>query len=304
MSPQDSGLVLRSRRRRQSGLSREEVAYLAGISADWFGRLEAGLDVSPSAATLLAIGNALRLEAAEIRQLFFLAGIYDPHHVETSESGVPPAIEGLIRADLPTGIVMWDAHLTPIAWNSIAGALFDISPERGVLQRNFVVRMADPYFETYFGADHFDMMRSVVGIFRRGYMTQPTPFAEEVYQLAKDYPLFRKFWEQQVVSDETTLSQGPHLRHHPAVGTFHVVTTDLAPLRRRDNLRLIAAADSDAAEKFKLLGRNRIAVGRSVELRGTVAGTECPAATARAWSVITRLHARRSVEPLHDPPQS
>ena len=48
-------------RRRTPGLKREEVAQRAGISAEWYVKLEQGRAVSPSAETVEALGRALRL---------------------------------------------------------------------------------------------------------------------------------------------------------------------------------------------------------------------------------------------------
>src|SRR5215472_445452 len=75
LSPEEVGLAPRAHRR-GPGLSRDEVAFLAGISADWYGRLEGGLDIAPSAATLTAVSRVLRLTPVEIEYLFDLAEVY------------------------------------------------------------------------------------------------------------------------------------------------------------------------------------------------------------------------------------
>src|SRR3954465_9739264 len=61
------------RRRRTTGLRREEVAELAGIGVDWYIRLEQGLSVSPSTTTVDALARALRLGKAEHGHLRALA---------------------------------------------------------------------------------------------------------------------------------------------------------------------------------------------------------------------------------------
>ena len=60
LSPEAVGLPA-GRRRRTAGLRREEVAELAGISTDWYIRLEQGRTVSPSPTTVDALARALRL---------------------------------------------------------------------------------------------------------------------------------------------------------------------------------------------------------------------------------------------------
>ncbi|AYF77533.1 helix-turn-helix domain-containing protein [Nocardia yunnanensis] len=64
LQPEDVGLPS-GRRRRTPGLRREEVAALAGVSADYLARLEQGRDTNPSTAVLAALAEALRLNEIE-----------------------------------------------------------------------------------------------------------------------------------------------------------------------------------------------------------------------------------------------
>ncbi|MGV9667759.1 MmyB family transcriptional regulator [Nocardia niigatensis] len=64
LQPEDVGLPA-GRRRRTPGLRREEVAALAGVSADYLARLEQGRDTNPSTAVLAALAEALRLNEIE-----------------------------------------------------------------------------------------------------------------------------------------------------------------------------------------------------------------------------------------------
>ena len=59
--PEDVGLTPGARRR-VSGLRREELAMLAGISADYYLRLEQGRDKHPSAQVVDSLARALRLD--------------------------------------------------------------------------------------------------------------------------------------------------------------------------------------------------------------------------------------------------
>jgi transcriptional regulator with XRE-family HTH domain len=253
VSAEDVGLTPRTRRR-NLGLSREEVAYLSGISADWYGRLEAGLDVAPSAATLLAISRALRLSAVETDYLFELAGLSAPRFFEATGGTISEGIPHLILSPERVGLALWDAYLTPLMWNATADAMFNFSPHANMLERNSIVRMNDPYYAFYFGADYQSVARHVVGMFRRAYTAEATPFAEQVYQRAREYPDFQRYWDEFVVADESTPEGEVHVRHHPVVGTYSIVTTDLFMLRRHDKfLRVIAPADDDSTAKFAAL---------------------------------------------------
>src|SRR5271170_6217073 len=73
LTPSDVGLP-NGFRRRTPGLRREEVAMLAGVGTTWYTWLEQGRDVKPSSEVLGALGKALKLDAAEKRHLFILAG--------------------------------------------------------------------------------------------------------------------------------------------------------------------------------------------------------------------------------------
>lgn len=252
LSPAELGLSIR-RRRRRPGLSREDVAYLSGISADWYGRLEGGLDIAPSAATLLAVAEALRLDHVETEYVFTLANVYPPRSYELAEYRVPDAIRTLVLGTERVGLMMCDAYMTPRAWNRIADAMFNISPFATPLERNIIVRMADRYFLDYFRDDYDPVMRRVVGFFRRAFSAKPTLFAQRVYAIAQEYPQFREYWNDYVVADETTLGPGPHVRYHPIVGRFSFKAADLYPLRRQDMLRVVSPADEESAAKFERL---------------------------------------------------
>ena len=71
--PQDTGLPAHDDRRRVPGLKREEVALLAGVSVDYYARLERGQLGGVSASVLDALGDALRLDEAERLHLRDLA---------------------------------------------------------------------------------------------------------------------------------------------------------------------------------------------------------------------------------------
>src|SRR5579875_575305 len=63
-NPADAGLMPDTRVRRVPGLRREEVALLAGVSSDYYARLEQGRNISPSPGVIDAIARALDLDAA------------------------------------------------------------------------------------------------------------------------------------------------------------------------------------------------------------------------------------------------
>ena len=73
LSPAEIGLPASGPGRRVPGLRREEIAALAGVSVDYYVRLEQGRDLRPSDEVLDALARALRLDDAERAHLFDLA---------------------------------------------------------------------------------------------------------------------------------------------------------------------------------------------------------------------------------------
>src|SRR5215472_13366383 len=72
VTPEQAGIPV-SGLRRVAGLRREEVAMLAGVSADYYARLEQGRDRRPSAQVLEAVARVLQLDEASTRYLASLA---------------------------------------------------------------------------------------------------------------------------------------------------------------------------------------------------------------------------------------
>ena len=88
--PEDVGLVPGARRR-VPGLRREELALLAGISSDYYLRLEQGRDKRPSAQVLDALARALRLDVKASEYLHQLAS---PSGARRDYVGVEAAADG------------------------------------------------------------------------------------------------------------------------------------------------------------------------------------------------------------------
>lgn len=146
-------------RRRVPGLRREEVAQLAGLSADYYTELERGSaknGVQPSAQTLAALARALRLNGDERDHLFHLAERPVPPSVHGPSAHVQPALLGLLdRLSNTPARVITDLHETLVE-NDLALALFGNSPAHGGPSASFVYRwFTDPRArEIYPPEDH------------------------------------------------------------------------------------------------------------------------------------------------------
>ncbi len=147
VQPASAGLPA-GRQRRAAGLRREELALLAGVSADYITRLEQGRAASPSAQVLAALARALRLSEEERRHLFLLAGQPPPAtgHITAS---LTPGVQRLLDQLDGTAVGVYDAAWTLLAWNPLWAALMgDPSAlqglDRNVLWRHFTGQAMPP----------------------------------------------------------------------------------------------------------------------------------------------------------------
>ncbi|MGK5556398.1 helix-turn-helix transcriptional regulator [Actinomadura kijaniata] len=95
ISPQEAGLPATTGRRRTPGLRREEVAMLAGVSIEYYTRLEQGKQSNPSPPVLEAIAGVLRLNEDERAHLFELANA--PATKPAAASRPPQQIRAEVR---------------------------------------------------------------------------------------------------------------------------------------------------------------------------------------------------------------
>ena len=110
-------------RRRTSGLRREELAALAGISVTWCTWIEQGRAVQASPEALGRISQALSLSRAEHDYLFKLAGRLDPEGSRGPSADAPPSLIAAVKAiEYPAyGLDrLWNA----CCWNEAAARLF------------------------------------------------------------------------------------------------------------------------------------------------------------------------------------
>ena len=118
LRPSDVGLP-DGARRRTPGLRRQEVAQLAGMSVDYYIRLEQGRGPRPSRAVLSALTRALMLTVDEREYLFRAAG-ENPPAVAGPSHDLMPAIRYLLDSLVHTPAYVVDAKYDVLAWNPLA----------------------------------------------------------------------------------------------------------------------------------------------------------------------------------------
>jgi transcriptional regulator with XRE-family HTH domain len=126
LDPADAGLIGGSSRR-VPGLRREEVAVLAGVSADYYARLEQGRERNPSAQVIDAIGRALCLSPDARGHAYRLAGLSPSLAANTSRDVVHPALLQLLDSFPSAAAYVLSPAFDVLATNSIAAAL--LSPD-------------------------------------------------------------------------------------------------------------------------------------------------------------------------------
>ncbi|MFJ1457370.1 helix-turn-helix transcriptional regulator [Nocardia sp. N2S4-5] len=138
LAPEAVG-VSAGRRRRANGLRREELAALAGISADYLTRLEQGRATAPSTQVVESLARALRLADTERDLLYRLAGHAAPGP-DVVPSRVTPSVQRLLDRLSHTPVVVYDATWTLVLANAPYDALMgDTTTWRG-LERNAIWR--------------------------------------------------------------------------------------------------------------------------------------------------------------------
>jgi transcriptional regulator with XRE-family HTH domain len=242
------------RARRAPGLRREELALLAGVSADYITRLEQGRATAPSPQVLAALGRALRLSREEQDHLFRLAGQAPPRSGHITAQ-VTPSVQRLLDQLTGTPVSVNDAAWNLLAWNPLWAALIgDPSAKTGrnrnVLWSHFTGQHArvvrTPEDEARFEESAVADLRSA---------TARYPDDDGLQQLVTDLqaasPRFATLWKSRIVG---THRDSHKTFDHPEAG---LVTVDCDVLTvDGSDLRIIAytaPAGSEAAEKLRLL---------------------------------------------------
>ena len=140
LKPEDVGLPALGSRRRVKGLRREEVAMLAGVSVDYYARLERGYLSGASEAVIDSLGRALRLNDAEFQHLLDLAAASPRtrtrHRTPSAKTNLRPAMTSIL-----TGLVGIPAYIRThtmdiLAVNTLCQALYDGALEDSRLPLN------------------------------------------------------------------------------------------------------------------------------------------------------------------------
>src|SRR3954453_1037329 len=126
ITPEQAGLLPGGGRRRVPGLRREEVAVLAGVSTDWYTRLEKGHIAGVSEDVLEAVARALQLDEAERTYLFDLArAAAKPNRTPQRRAKTPiqPRVQWMVGSVAGSAAFVANGRLDILATNTLGRAL-------------------------------------------------------------------------------------------------------------------------------------------------------------------------------------
>lgn len=221
--PTRAGLPADARVRRVPGLRREEVALLAGVSTDYYARLEQGRHIVPSPAVVDAVGRALGLDAAGQAHLVDLVGL--PAGGSPSRSAavqrVRPGLYQLLDALDGEPVLVLGRRSQVLAQNRMAKALYTDFERLPAPTRNYARWMLlDDLPRTLF-VDWEVQARAAVESLRleAGNAPADRATAELVAELRAQSPEFSRWWDEHRVYQRT---HGSKRLRHPVVGDLTV----------------------------------------------------------------------------------
>ncbi|MGW4243027.1 helix-turn-helix transcriptional regulator [Nocardia sp. NPDC004722] len=219
LRPEDLGLPVWGRRR-VPGLRREEVAHLAGVSVEYYVRLEQGRAEAVSQGIVDAIATALMLSEDERRHLDNLAR--PPRSLSRAGKPLRPGLQQLLDAMTRAPAYIVGHHTDILGWNAAAVSVFGVDfaelPERERTWMHLI------FFDPHIRAVTSDV-GLVAGHIAADMRLQAShrPDDPELRAILRDMnarsPEFREYWETHEVSD---FQYGRYVVHHPTAGELQL----------------------------------------------------------------------------------
>jgi transcriptional regulator with XRE-family HTH domain len=230
ITPEQAGLPAFGGKRRVPGLRREEVALLAGISVEYYTRLERGNSRGVSESVLEGIARALQLDEAERAHLIDLvrtANTTRPPRRRPTRQRVRPSVERILDSMTGTPAFLQNGRLDILHANQLGYALFSEifrDPARPANAARFI--FLDPR-ATEFYVDWESVAHDVVAFLRAEAGRDPyhRGLSDLVGELSTRSEEFRVRWATHDVRFHRT---GVKRFHHPVVGDLTLTYEALA----------------------------------------------------------------------------
>lgn len=257
LTPDQAGLPAYGGNRRVAGLRREEVAMLAGVSVDYYVRLERGNLAGASDSVLDSLATTLRLDDAEREYLFDLARAAGPSRraAPKKPSSVRPAVRQVLDAITDAPAWVRNGRHDILATNRLARALYSPvfdDPRRPVNTTRFAY--LNPVAARAFWRDYDQITHDAASMLRleAGRNPHDPGLTALVGELSMQSELFRERWASRDVKYHRS---GTKRLHHPIVGNLDL-NFESMELPSEPGLVLnvyTAPADSASADALKML---------------------------------------------------
>lgn len=237
-------------RRRVPGLRREELAQLAGVSVDYYVRLEQGRAAHPSPEVLDAIARALQLDDVERAHMHQLASPSPARRRTAAPERVAPGLERLLAAMDNVPAIVIGRRMDILAWNRIAGALLGagnrLTPDANLARMMFL----DPACRELY-ADWERHARETVGYLRHcaGRHPDDPGIAALVGELSVKSEPFARWWADHLVREKAS---GTKRFQHRIVGELVLDFETLVPPGAPDQAMITYVAEPGSASETAL----------------------------------------------------
>jgi len=260
LTPSDVGLPAVGQRR-VAGLRRSEVATLAGVSVEYYAKLERGTIAGASASVLEAISHALRLDETERAHLLDLARAADGipasgrrRRRASAQSAARPSLQWALEAITDGVAFVRNPAQDLLATNALGRVFYSPVIGSGGRTPNLArFQFLDPASRDFY--PDWDLFAHMcVGIMRAEAGRDPHDRALQdlVGELSTQSETFRRLWG---AHDVRAHGSGTKRFHHPAVGDLTFVYEELAITAEPGLVLLVYTAEpgSPSAEKLRLL---------------------------------------------------
>ncbi|MGN8244108.1 helix-turn-helix domain-containing protein [Cellulomonas soli] len=260
VTPEAAGVVAGSNRR-VPGLRRSEVAALAGVSVEYYAKLERGAIAGASASVLEAVSRALQLDDTERAHLLDLARAADgiptssrPRRRTSRPGATRPSLHWALAAITHAVAFVRDPQQNLLATNDLGRAFYSPVLGDGGRTPNLArFQFLDPAARDFY--PDWDLFAEMcVGIMRAEAGRDPHDKALQdlVGELSTRSETFRRLW---AAHDVRTHGSGTKRFHHPVVGELVLAYEELAITAEPGHVLLVYTAEpgSPSAERLRLL---------------------------------------------------
>jgi len=273
ITPEQAGLPVFGGTRRVPGLRREEAAMLAGVSVDYYTRLERGNLKGVSETVLDALARGLQLDGAERAHLFDLARAAGPTTARPrrpSPQKIRPSVQRILDAMTGAPAFAQNGRLDVLAANALGRALYSemfADPARPANLARFV--FSDPRSPDFF-ADWDRAANDTVAILRSEAGRDPNDrgLSDLVGELSTRSEEFRTRWAAHNVRIHRAGVK--HVRH-PVVGDLEL-TYEMMELSADPGLSILtysAEPGTSSEDALRLLGSWAVTLDQEERARAT-----------------------------------